>query len=483
MSWLHERTTELLSRVAEVKAHDAFPFFRPMQNVGSRVAVNGASYVNFTSNDYLGLSTDPRLAKAAIAATITYGTGLGSARPQATSVRHDELERRLAGWLGYGGAAVFTTGYQALVGTLGAFLGDDTTVIVDRLAHASIMDGVLLARGQHPDLELRFFKHDSMRALERCLETAEHDKLLVVVEGLYSVDGDFGTLDETVALAKKYGAAVMVDDAHGLGTLGPTGRGVAERFGVLGEVDLLVGTFSKSFGGVGGFVVADAPLVDFLKLSARAFLFSASLPVAQVDAALAALDVIEREPARRARLADNARFFREGLLELGFDLGESETHITPIMIRDERRTLEMGATLFHGGGIMMMPFVAPGVPAGTERLRCNVTAAHTRAQMGYALEVLAEVGKRLDVLPMRARTSAPSWKKAWWMARHAIDGALNAGPGHLAKQAEVLALPPLRAAASDVRRAVRRRAIGDGWSDAPPAPPEPPRREARAPVG
>lgn len=463
MSWLHEKTEELLARVAEAKAHDAFPFFRPLENVGTRVAVGGASYVNFTSNDYLGLSTDRRLVEAAVKGTRRYGTGLGSARPQATSVRHEELERRLASWLGKGGCACFTTGYQALVGVLSAFLDDDTTVIVDRLAHASIVDGILLARGQHPDLEMRFFKHDSMSALERCLETAEHDKKLVVVEGLYSVDGDFGTLDRTVALAKKHGAAILVDDAHGIGTLGPTGRGVCERFGVLADVDLLIGTFSKSFGGVGGFVVADAALIDFVKMSARAFLFSASLPVAQVEAAIRALEIIEAEPERRARLEHNARYFRDGLLELGFDLGDSETHITPILIRDELRTLTMGAYLFHGGGVMMMPFVAPGVPKGTERLRCNVTAAHTRAEMGYALEVLAEVGRTLEVLPPTARTSAPGWERALRVAQHGLAGVRNAGLGHLAEQLRTHGAP-VRDAAADLWRATRRPRARDGWS-------------------
>ena len=189
--WVERRQDASDRRVrmvfATAKAHDAFPFFRPLANVGARVAVKGASYVNFTSNDYLGLATDRRLIEAAVEGTRRYGTGLGSARPQATSVRHEELERRLANWLGYGACACFTTGYQALVGTLSAFLDDDTTVIVDRLAHASIIDGILLARGQHPDLEMRFFKHDSMRSLEKCLTTAEHQKKLVVVEGLYSV--------------------------------------------------------------------------------------------------------------------------------------------------------------------------------------------------------------------------------------------------------------------------------------------------------
>ena len=453
MSWLHDSTTEMLTRVQEARDQKAFPFFRPMKNIGARVEVNGVSYVNFTSNDYLGLSTDQRLIDAAVGGVQKYGTGLGSARPQATSVRHTELENRLASWLGYGGCANFTTGYQALVGVLSAYLNDDTTVIIDRLSHASIIDGILLSRGQHPDLEMRFFKHNNMKSLEKCLTTAEHDKKLVLVEGLYSVDGDYGKLDEIVALCKKHGAVIAVDDAHGIGTLGPTGRGVCEHYGVLNEIDFLIGTFSKSFGGIGGFVLADKVLIDYLKLSARSFLFSASLPLSLVESALKALDIIQAEPQLRQRLEDNKIFFREGLLRLGYDLGESETHITPIMIRDELLTLKMGAYLFHGGNVMMMPFVSPGVPKNTERLRCNVTAAHTKAQMGYALEAIGEVGKMLEVLPSTAQTGFPKWQKALWLARHGIDGTRNAGVGHLAKQWELHG-GPVRELATDFWHAV-----------------------------
>jgi 7-keto-8-aminopelargonate synthetase-like enzyme len=237
------------------------------------VKVGSGTYLNFMSNDYLGLSQDPRLIKRAVEGVHRFGTGLGSARPQATSVRHEELEARLARWTGKEACAVFTTGYQSLVGTLQAFLGDDTTLVLDRLCHASIIDGMLIAQGQCPDLEVRFFKHNDVASLDKALEGATHEKRLIVVEGLYSVDGDMTPLSDVVAVARKHGAAIMLDDAHGLGTLGPTGRGVGELHGVLGEIDLLIGTFSKSFGTVGGFVCADRALVDYLKLSARSFVF------------------------------------------------------------------------------------------------------------------------------------------------------------------------------------------------------------------
>lgn len=398
MSWLHDKTTPLLSRIAEAKRMNAFPYFRPFESVGATVKIGGRDYVNFTSNDYLGLSQHPDLIAAACAGTMKYGTGLGSARPQATSVRHQELERRLASWLHREACAVFTTGYQSLVGTLSTFLDDQTTVILDKLSHASIHDGVLLALGQNPNLEVRYFAHNDVRGLERVLSSCEHSQRLVVVEGLYSVDGDLAPLADFVEVSKKHGAAIMVDDAHGLGALGPTGRGVGELARVLPDIDLLIGTFSKSFGTVGGFVVADQALIDFLKMSARAFLFSASLPLAQVEAALTALSMIEGDQGLRGRLAANTEQFRAGLARMGADIGDSTTHITPIMIRDEERTLRAGTALYQEEQLIMMPFVHPGVPKGTERLRCSVTAAHTPEQLARSLEALERVGRGLGFL-------------------------------------------------------------------------------------
>jgi 8-amino-7-oxononanoate synthase len=427
VSWLHDKTTSFLDRIAEAKRLKAFPFFRPFENLGPRVKVGTGSYVNFTSNDYLGLTQHPKLIAAACEGTRRYGTGLGSARPQATSVRHEELEARLARWTRKEACAVFTTGYQSLVGTLSTFLDDETTVALDKLSHASIIDGVMLAQGMYPNLEIRWFNHNKPDSLDKVLASAGNDKKLVVVEGLYSVDGDLAPLADFVTVCKRHGAAIMVDDAHGLGALGATGRGVGEVFDVLGEIDLLVGTFSKCFGSVGGFVCADQPLIDYMKLNARSFVFSASLPLAQVEAALAALDLIEGDPSLRERLATNRDFFRGGLAELGADVGDSTSHITPILIRDEIKCLTAAAALFHGAGVIMMPFVYPGVAKGTERLRCNVTAAHTEAQMGYALEALAKVGEMVGFLPAGARTLHSTARKASWLAAHKLEGARNAG--------------------------------------------------------
>jgi len=435
MSWLHDKTTELLNRVQQAKDLKAYPYFRAFQNVGTRVNIGSGSYINYTSNDYLGLSQNKALIEAACAGTRRFGTGLGSARPQATSVRHNLLEERLARWLGYGGCTVFTTGYQAIVGTMQSFLDDETTVVLDKLSHASIIDGALLAKGQNEDLELRFFKHNDVASLEKALAGAANPKKMIVIEGLYSVDGDMAPLADMVAVARKYGAVVMLDDAHGIGTLGPTGRGVAEIHRVLGQVDLLIGSFSKSFGTTGGFLVADQTLTDYVKVSARGFVFSATLPLAQADAALAALDIIEHDKTLIKRLEANGKRFREGLLSLGFDIGDSSTHITPIFLREEELTMKFAAYLFHGAGVLMIPFVSPGVPKGTERLRCNVTAAHTEAQMGYTLEALAEVGKMLGVLDATKTTHASRFSRAKWFLQYELEGIKGAGLPFLQKEA------------------------------------------------
>ncbi len=434
MTWMHDKTTEILTQVEEAKAEKAYPFFRPMENVGAQVKVGTGSYINFTSNDYLGLSRHPKVMQAAIEGIEKYGTGLGSARPQAHSIRHDELERRLARWLGFEACCNFTTGYQSLVGSLSAFLDDDTTLVLDRLSHASIIEGALLSQGQHPDMEMRFFKHNNPKVLQKVLRKAEHQKKMVVVEGLYSVDGDLGRIDAFAEICKEEGAILVVDDAHGIGTLGPTGRGVGEVFDVMDGIDILIGTFSKSFGGVGGFVCADEAIVDYMKLTARSFMFSASLPVAQVDAALAALDIIESDLSLLKHMRENAEYFREGLLDLGFDLGDSDTHITPIMLGDQTLTLKFAAYLFHGAEVMMMPFISPGVPPGKERLRCNVTAAHTKAQLGYTLEALAEIGDMLEVLPKGTKTRANNLQRSLWFADHKLRGVRNAGLPYVGKQ-------------------------------------------------
>lgn len=434
MSWLEEKTVEFLSTIDELKAKDAFPFFRPFENIGPRVKIGRRSYINFTSNDYLGLSQHPILIKQAMEGTQRYGTGLGSSRLQASTGRHAQLEERLARFMRYPACAVFTTGYQSVVGTLATYLDEECTVVLDNLSHASILDGAALAKGTHPGLELRFFKHNSVRGLRRVLASCAQRKVLVVVEGLYGADGDVAPLAQIVEVCKEHGAALFVDDAHGIGSLGPSGRGTAELQGVLGDVDILMGSFSKAFGTVGGFICASRPIIDFLKVSARAFIYSASLPLAQVEAALAALELMDRDGSRRAKLERNTEIFRAGLTRLGFKLGESAYHITPLMIGDETQAVTFAAYLFHGAQLIMLPFVYPGVPKGKARLRCNVTAAHSEADMGFALEALAVVGRELGLTPPGVATGASKARKALWLAETKLQGARNAGLGYVAEE-------------------------------------------------
>ena len=427
MSWLHDDTTEFLEMLEEVTQKKANPFFRPFENVGTRVKIGRKSYINFTSNDYLGLSQDERVIKRAIAGTKKYGTGLGSARPQATSVEHEGLEKKLATWMGFESCAIFSTGFMGMVGAITTFADDDTTLVCDKLSHASILDGAYLAQGYHPDLELRFFKHNSAKSLRRILGQSTHKKKMVVVEGLYSVDGDLAPLSELIEVCQEFDAVLIVDDAHGIGSLGSTGRGVAELENVLDKIDILFGSFSKSFGGVGGFLLADRPIIDYIKLKARSFMYSASLPVAQIESASAALDIIKKDTSYLTRLEKNRDFFREGLLNLGFDLGKSCTHICPIMIGDEEKTLTFAAHLFHGANILMMPFIYPGVPLGQGRLRCNVTAAHSTADIGFSLEALSVIGRDLKLIPAGKRTQAPPLQKTLWAVESKLRGIKNGG--------------------------------------------------------
>ncbi len=398
MTWLHRTTQGVLAEVERAKDAGCFPFFRPFENVGPHVGIGRERYVNFTSNDYLGLSQHADVKHAAIRGVEAYGTGLGSSRLQATSVRHEELEQRLARWLQVEACAIFPSGYQALVGTLQAFLDDETLVALDNQSHASVLDGLYLAKGQHPDLEERYFRHNSVKGLRRVLATTERANRLVVVEGLYGADGDLAPLDDMVKLCREFDAPLLVDDAHGIGAIGPGGRGAAEQYGVHGDVDLLVGTFSKVFGGVGGFLAGDADLVSFVKLTARSFVFSASLPVGQVESALAALDIVEQDDSRRQRLEANGDYFRAGLQSLDFSTGNSTTHICPIMIGDEHLAMQFGARLFDEANVIMLPFIYPGVPLGEARLRCNVTAAHERADLDHALQALARIGSELGII-------------------------------------------------------------------------------------
>jgi 8-amino-7-oxononanoate synthase len=399
MSWIHDKAHTELARIREAKEKQVYPYFRPFESGGLHTTIGGQPIINFSSNDYLGLTNHPKVKEAARAAVERFACGLSSSRVQATTTAHVELEERLARYFRFPSCLVFTTGYQAMVGTIMAFADKDTTLILDNLAHACILDGTFLAAGTPVESpEVRFFNHNSVRSLERVLKTRERKNAMVLIEGIYSLDGDKANITEIVECCERHGAVLVLDDAHGSGTLGTHGRGILEEAGLEGRVPIVVSTFSKVFGGIGGIVLGDTDVIDHIKHRARSFLFSASLPVPIVAAASTILTMMEEEgPALVAELHEKAEYFRGRLFELGFDLGKSNTHIMPVMCRDERKALFMHVALLENG-VMMVPITYPGVKKGEERLRVNITRGHSREDMDKALELLQMYGEAFFVL-------------------------------------------------------------------------------------
>jgi 8-amino-7-oxononanoate synthase len=399
VSWIDEKAHAELARVREARENQVYPYFREFERGGLHTQIAGKEIVNFSSNDYLGLTNHPRVKEAAKRAVDKYGCGLSSSRPQATTTEHVELERRFARWAGFEKCLLFTTGYQAMLGTLVSLADKDTTLILDAYSHACILDGAFLAAGVPKNgPEVRFFNHNSARSLDRILGTRERKNALVVVEGVYSLDGDTANLREFVDLCDRHGAVLVIDDAHGSGTMGRHGRGTLEAMGLEGRAPIVVSTLSKSFGGIGGLLFASGEVVDFIKHTARSFVFSAALPVPVVAAAHTILDMVESEGEELvAELHQKSHYFRGKLLEAGFDLGASNTHIMPVMCREERKTLFMHVALLECG-VMMVPLTYPSVKHGEERLRVNVTRGHTQEDLDLALRLLAEYGEAFFVL-------------------------------------------------------------------------------------
>jgi 8-amino-7-oxononanoate synthase len=399
MSWIDDKAHAELARIREAKEQQVYPLFRAFESGGLHTTIAGKPLVNFSSNDYLGLTNHPKAKAAAKAAIDTYAMGLSSSRPQATTVAHVELEQRLAAFFGFESALTFTTGYQAMVGAIMALADTDTTLVLDNLSHACILDGTFLAAGTPKRApEVRFFNHNSAKSLERVLKSKERKNVLVLVEGVYSLDGDLGALPEIVEVCERYDAVLVVDDAHGSGTLGKHGRGSLEHFGLEGRVPLVMTAFSKVFGGIGGLLLGKGDVIEHIQTSARSFLFSASLPVPVVAAVSEILTLLEQEgPALVEELHEKSSYMRKSLLQLGFDLGKSNTHIMPPACRDEAKVLFMHLALLENG-VLMIPLVYPSVRKGEERLRLNVTRGHTREDMDKALDLLDTYGRAFYVL-------------------------------------------------------------------------------------
>ena len=361
---------------------------------------DGRKVINLASNNYLGLTTHPKLREAALEATRKFGVGSGAVRTIAGTMKiHIELEERIARFKGVEACVVFQSGFTANAGTVSSFLGKEDYIISDELNHASIIDGCRLSRAK-----ILVFRHKDVAHAEEQLASVAKlpGKKLLITDGVFSMDGDIGPLPGLCAAAEKYGAIMMVDDAHASGVLGRNGRGTVDHFGVHGRVDIQVGTLSKAIGALGGYVCGTRDFVEYLYHRARPFLFSTSHPPAVAATCLAAFDVLENEPELIERLWSNTRFFKKELGLLGFNIGgvttpASETPITPIIIGDGRATMEFSKAIFDEG-VMGTGIAFPTVPEGKARVRTIVTATHTEAQLSQALEVLGRVGKRMGLL-------------------------------------------------------------------------------------
>jgi glycine C-acetyltransferase len=361
---------------------------------------DGRKVINLASNNYLGLCDHPKLCEAAIEATKTYGVGSGAVRTIAGTMKiHMELEEKIAAFKNVEACVVFQSGFSANAGTVSSILGKEDFIISDELNHASIIDGARLSRAK-----IKVFRHKDAAHAEELLKEIQNEPghKLIITDGVFSMDGDIGPVDKLCDLADKYGAIMMVDDAHASGVLGRNGRGSVDHFGCHGRVDIQVGTLSKAIGALGGYVCGSRDLIDYLYHRARPFLFSTSHPPSVTATCIAAFDLLENEPERIERLWDNTRYFKTELGRIGFDIGgvttpASETPITPIIIGDGKKTMEFSKALFDAG-VMATGIAFPTVAEGKARIRTIMTSEHTKEQLDQALNTLETVAKRMMIL-------------------------------------------------------------------------------------
>ncbi len=371
-----------------------YPYFQPLDSMeGTEVTMNGRHIIMIGSNNYLGLTMHPKVKEAAMKALQEYGTSCtGSRFMNGTLKLHHELESRLAAFMGKDAALVFSTGMQTNLGAISSLLGRNDVVITDKDDHASIVDACRLGYG-----EIKRFVHGDLDQLDRILEKIPEDKgSMVVVDGVFSMGGDIVDLPKLVQICKRRGARLYVDDAHAIGVLGG-GRGTAVHFNLVKEVDITMGTFSKSFASLGGFVAGDKDVINYIKHNARSFIFSASLPASNAMAALAALDIMEKEPEHVERLWENAHFMMKGFRELGFNIGGTQTPIIPVIVGEDDLCFALWKELFDNG-LYTNPVISPGVPQGMALLRTSYMATHTRQQLIRALDIFEKAGKKLGLI-------------------------------------------------------------------------------------
>ncbi len=382
--------------VARAKKAGYYPYFIPLNSEPDRrVTIQGKELIMLGSNNYLGLTTDPRVKQAAIDAIKKYGTGCtGSRFLNGTLDLHVQLEAELAEFYQKEDCIVFSTGYQTNLGVVSALLRRGDIAITDKLDHASIVDGCQMSYAQ-----VKRFAHNDPVSLESLLKSLPADAgKLVIVDGVFSMEGDIAPLDKIIPLMGKYNCRLMVDDAHAVGVLGKNGRGTAEHFGVEEKVDLIMGTFSKSFATIGGYVVGEHQVITFIRHQARPLIFSAAIPPTAVATVLAALKIIKSEPERRENLWRNARRLTAGLRSMGYNLGTTETPIIPIHIGDDMKTLLFWRALFDAG-IFANPVLPPAVPPKRSLIRTSLMATHTDSDIDQALEIFEKVGKKEGLIP------------------------------------------------------------------------------------
>ena len=391
---IFEKCAGGFKQAKEAREAGLYPYFIPLSNnEGTESLIGDHRLIMIGSNNYLGLTMHPKVRQAARDAIEMYGPSCtGSRFLNGTLELHLELERRLAEWVEKEAALVFSTGYQVNVGTISALVGRHDYVVTDKEDHASIIDGCKMAFGQ-----MKRFVHNDVESLDRALASIpEKAGRLVVVDGVFSMGGETAPLPDMIPVCKKHNARLMVDDAHSVGVLGG-GRGTSAHYGVTEDVDLIMGTFSKSFASLGGFIAGDADVIEYIQHTARSLIFSASIPPANAAAALASLEVMQEEPERIERLNKIAAFMRRRYRELGFDVGNTETPIIPIIIHDESKTLHAWKMLFEAG-VYTNPVIPPAVPPNLSLLRTSYMASHTDEQLEEVLSTMEEVGKALKII-------------------------------------------------------------------------------------
>ncbi len=392
---LDQRIKEANDRAEKMKETDTFFYMKSIDGAsGARTTIDGREMIMFASYNYLGLISNQTVKEKAKKAIDKYGIGAAGVRLLAgTTKAHEELEEKIAQFKGAEDAITYSSGYVTNLAAITTLCQRGDLVIMDKLDHASIIDGCYLSGASH-----RSFLHNNMASLEKILKQSEHYKnKLIVVDAVYSMDGDIADLPEISRLGKKYNARIMVDEAHSIGVIGKTGHGIEEHFGLKNAVDIHMGTLSKTIPSIGGYLAGKKDLITFLKLSSRPFIFSASLPPVAVVTAKACFEVIESEPELITKLQNNIEHFKKGLSKMGYNTGNSETSIVPILIGDEEKTLQLCKKV-NEEGIFICPILFPAVPKGTNRLRAHVLASHSYEDIEETLNVFEKAGKQLGLI-------------------------------------------------------------------------------------